>query len=220
MLGFLKPIGTAILGKVVKKGVKTAGKTAVKGVKGAAKGATKGVKSATRGAAQVAGGLTEAVKMTPHALLFSATLGAKWGIKSALDQLKTILGGAYLAGAGAVRQKQAAKIIGEMLKTKAFKNIRDTNQLSKALMGFYNANRARQPAVKEIIKYTWRGFKKIVAKAPEQVKKIPAALKDTAKGGMSDYIVGRAVQIGGASLMGIATTAGTVAIADEVRGKK
>ena len=53
-----------------------------------------------------------------------------------------------------------------------------------------------------------------------QVKKIPAALKDTAKGGMSDYIVGRAVQIGGASLMGIATTAGTVAIADEVRGKK
>ena len=119
--------------------------------------------------------------------------------------------------------KQASKIIGEMLQTKAFKNIRDTNQLSKALMGFYNANRARQPAVKEIVKYTWRGFKKMVksapAKAVEGVKKAGGAIKDTGKTGMSDYVVGRAVQLGGASLMGIGTTAGTVAIADKVRGK-
>lgn len=216
MLGSLLKAGaTALLGRAVKKGVKESGKAVVKGTKGAGKAIVKGAKSAQA----VAGGVAEATKVLPHALFFGATM-APMGIKTAANQLKTILGGAYIAGKGAVKQKQAAKMLQKLLKSPELKNIRNTNQLSDALMKFYNANRARQPALAEMAKYTWRGFKKMIKKAPAKATEVIQGTKQAGKTGMSDYLVGRAVQLGGATLAGVATTGATVAVVDEIKGKK
>ena len=221
MLGsLLKTAGTILLGKAVKKGVKETGKAVVKGTKGAGKAIVKGAKSAQA----VAGGVKEATKLLPHALFFSATMAPVYGIKGSANQLKTILGGAYIAGKGAVKQKQGAKLLQKLLKSPELKNVRNTNQLSDGLMKFYNANRARQPAVKEMAKYTWRGLKKMISGAPAKAKEAVVAgakgVKEAGKTGMSDYLVGRAVQIGGATLAGVATTGATVAVVDEIKGKK
>jgi hypothetical protein len=216
----LKAAGTALLGRAVKKGVKGAGKAVVKGTKSAGKAIVKGGKSAQA----VAGGVKEATKVLPHALFFGATMAPVYGVSGAANQLKTIVGGAYIAGKGAVKQKQGAKILQKLLKSKELKNIRNTNQLSDGLMKFYNANRARQPAVAEMAKYTWRGLKKMIKGAPTTAKKAVVAgatgVKEAGKTGMSDYLVGRAVQIGGATLAGVATTGATVAVVDEIKGKK
>ena len=220
LLDIAKAGATILLGKAVKKGVKGAGKAVIKGSKNVAKGASRGVKQAGMGGQQVAGGLKEVGKIAPHAFNVGKAM-SQFGFKEAKDVVKTTIAGAYLRGTKNVKRKQAFDIINKMMAKPEFKKIRDTNQLGKALMGFYNANRARQPAVAEIAKYSWRGLKKILkgapAKAVEGVKKVGGALKDTGKEGMSDYVVGRAVQIGGASLMGLGTTAGTVAIIDKVK---
>ena len=216
----LKAAGTALLGRAVKKGVKETGKAVVKGTKGAGKAIVKGAKSAQA----VAGGVKEATKVLPHALFFGATMAPAFGIRGAANQLKTIIGGAYIAGKGAVKQKQGAKLLQKLLKSPELKNIRNTNQLSDNLMKFYNNNRASQPALAEMAKYSWRGLKKMLKGAPAKAKEAVVAgaegVKGATKTGMSDYLVGRAVQLGGATLAGVATTAGTVAVVDEIKGKK
>ena len=217
MLGsILKAAGTALLGKAVKKGVKETGKAVVKGTKGAGKAIVKGAKSAQA----VAGGVKEATKVLPHALFFGATMAPAFGIRGATNQLKTIVGGAYIAGKGAVKQKQGAKLLQKLLKSPELKNVRNTNQLSDNLMKFYNNNRARQPALAEMAKYTWRGLKKMIKKAPAKATEVLEGTKEAGKTGMSDYLVGRAVQLGGATLAGVATTGATVAVVDEIKGKK
>lgn len=223
LLDIVKAGATALLGKAVKKGIKSTGKAVVKGSKNVAKGTAKGVKKIGMVGQQVAGGVKEVVNIAPHAFNIGKAM-SKFGFKEAKDVVKTTIAGAYLRGTKNVKRKQAFDIINKMMAKPEFKQIRDTNQLGKALMGFYNANRARQPAVAEIAKYSWRGLKKLLKKAPsvavDTAKKVGTGLKDAGKDTMSDYLVGRAVQIGGGTLMGLGTTAGTIAVVDELKGKK
>ncbi len=198
IFSFLKPVGTALLGKAVRKGVKAGAGAVAKGVKSGTKVVSKGVKSGSRGVGQAVGGIKEIPKQLPPASAIIA-MGKSAGIKTTADRLKTVISGAYKLGAGKAQKKQAVDMIAKI--AQKTKGVRNLNEMNSAL-GQVKANTQAERSILQSIK---KGMGRLLRDAGN-------AGVDVAKETAIDYAVGRGVQIAGGALLTGGITAGGVAI--------
>lgn len=199
---FIKPIATALLGKTVRKGIKSGTTAVVKGLKSTSKAVTKGLKSTSRGAGQIAGGVKEIPKQLPPASAIIA-MGKAAGIKTTSDRLKTVISGAYKLGAGKAQKKQAAELIAKLAEqTKGARNLKD---MSNAL----NTVKTSTEADRSILQSIKKGMGRLLKDAGNSGV-------DVAKETAIDYAVGRGVQIAGGALLTGGVTAGGVVIGNKL----
>ena len=207
MLDFLKPIATALLGRAVKRGAKNVAQAVTKGTKTVAKGTTKGVKSVAQKAEQVATGVATAATQARGISPALSGMIKTWGARTTADRMKALLGGAYKEGVG---KAQAAQFV-RALKNIPFQKAKDANQLRNIIKNI----KADTVADRGIKKKLMDGLGKLFSSAKSALGSGAEATGDA----MTDYMVGRAVQVGGASLVGLGTTAGGVALGAELSKK-
>jgi len=207
MLNFLKPVVTALLGKAVKKGAKNVAQTVTKGAKTVARGTRKGIKQVAQKTEKVGTGLQNVVRQATEVSPVLSGMIKTWGARSTADRMKALLGGAYKEGVGKAQASQFIKA----LKNIPFQKAKDGNQLKNIIKNMKADTVADRGVKKKIL----NGLGKLFSSAKSALGSGAEVAGDAA----TDYMVGRAVQVGGAGLVGLGSTAGGVALGAELSKK-